>query len=339
MLNNSLKPRNPKPIDNDSDSDDNPKNNKKPHVDIFPPKNGDQSPAELAVRNYQNLVTSILYSMYNPTIPFPRGFDENLDGMNDEDDSEEDDPNTPVYPSYESPVATLKLKEASKKDFNTREKLITYQLETTSNSAKKLESSIEENSGSTVTFVSVDISLPAAELARRERRRQQKIREEADRKLEEAKEKRMHGKKYKRELVRTQKDDEIKEETRQRREKIANREANMKPRERKKLERVREELRSPNKFRKSGDCSQTSPRCNYNRNYGQNDDNDFDDDDDGRSSATSRKVRNFKDVQKQQKQKFLATKAMSPKENNEEALRKILNGKSLKDRNSWINGV
>lgn len=237
---------------------------------------------------YQDLVTTIMYSMFNPYVSFP---EKRIDSNNDFD--LEDDPNIPITEDYESPVTTLKLKVASKEDDKIRSQLLQYTDKANEENSENLNNN-EEYKNSNISFISVDLSLPQASISRNIQRRERRSQEETDKRIKDKKEQRNQQVKTNREMIHNQKEFELQEERNKRREKYNEREANMSSKEKRRLEVVRKELQD-GKSRASTSVASRSTRP-----------------DDNQTSKTHE----YLEVQKSQKNEYLKTRGKAKKQDN-----------------------
>ena len=250
-----------------------------PHVD-FPKESLKINSPSTSSSKYQNLVTSLFYSQFNPDLAanFPNS------NVNPVDFDDED------APTYDAPTTTVKLQGAAENNTIIRNKLVDY----INTQVSKIDKELDTPQNDNIQFVCVDLSLPATQKAMNKLKMEDTMREKADIKLEEAKEKRIQNIKAKNELIKQQRENILKEEAEKRRENYLKKEAEMKPAERRKLEKVREELRNPKKYRNSADKQTIEATSNQQETTNE--------------TSPTRKFKDYKELQKMQKEKFLQNK-------------------------------
>ncbi|KAK8882296.1 hypothetical protein M9Y10_044938 [Tritrichomonas musculus] len=238
-------------------------------------------------KTYQDLVTSIMYSMFNPCVSYP---EQRIDL--DDDQLHDDDPNIPVTEDYDSPVTTLKLKVASKKDNAIRNELLDYLNASEQRNSEKLRNSNGVESIG-IPFVSTDLSLPQVSISRNMQRKELKARDITDKKLQDKQDWRTSQVKKQREMIQAQKEMELYKERKKRREKVAEKEASMTNKQKRKLEEARKDLQD----RKSQTRSMASRSMRPDDNQTTN-------------------SREYLEHQKRQKEEFLKTRGKTKKEDN-----------------------
>lgn len=237
---------------------------------------------------YQNLVTSIMYSMFNPYVSFP---EKRYDSGSDTE--LEADPNIPITEDYDSPVTTLKLKVASKEDAKIRRDFL--DLTDRANEENSINLNNEDNNkASGLSFISVDLTLPQTSISRNIQYREKKSKERIQELIDTKKTQRKQQVKDKREEVQREKRSELQKGRIERREKYNEKEANMSNRDKRKLETVRRELHDGTS-RASASIASRSIRP-----------------DDTQTSKTHE----YLEVQKNQKDEFLKTRGKTKKQDN-----------------------
>lgn len=244
---------------------------------------------EYVNKAYQNLVTSIMYSMFNPYVSFP---EKRYDLSSDSE--LEADPNIPITEDYDSPVTTLKLKVASKEDDKIRSDFLNETDRANEENSINLNNDDDNNKISGLSFISVDLTLPQTSISRNIQYREKKSKEKIQELIDNKKTERKQQVKDKREEVQREKRSELQKGRIERREKYNEKEANMSNREKRKLETVRRELHDGTS-RASASIASRSIRP-----------------DDTQTSKTHE----YLEVQKNQKDEFLKTRGKTKKQDN-----------------------